>query len=530
MNGYFRVVPTNASTDLTIYAPTDGGSAVPAYIISEYLIGKAISFDNGELVRAVEQSTKADVTVTLNRVPINPLNASIGISIAKDLMSASIIMYAGSPNGGNLSASDIMSDLALKGIKKGIDEALVNELANSPRYCEEIEIAKGTMPEAGKDGYIEYLFNTDNSTKPTLLEDGSVDFFHLNVLNSCGKGQVIAKLHKPVKGEDGFTVDGKVIPSRVPDAVAFKFGNNAYVSEDGLELKSSVDGSVSLVAGQVFVHNEISFEGIGPATGNIEFEGNVSVSGNVDTNFSIKAKGDVIVNGVVEGAEIEAGGNIIIAKGVNGMGRAVLNAGGNIIAKYMENVTATAGGYISSEAIMHSTVSAVGDIIVDGRKGMLSGGKATSGGVIEVKTLGAQMANDTIVEVGITPAIKREIQNLRNEVAEKQKTLASITPVMSNLAMKIKSGATLTNEQKVYVAKLMQTQKTTTEELETLSAKLMDLENKYNIDTASEVRVKGVAYPGTRVCISDVSMAVKTPTKYCKFVRLRGDVKIVAYE
>ena len=40
--------------------------------------------------------------------------------------------------------------------------------------------------------------------------------------------------------------------------------------------------------------------------------------------------------------------------------------------------------------------------------------------------------------------------------------------------------------------------------------------------------VSGEVYPGTRISIMDVSMVVKSTMKYCKFVRLQGDVKMVS--
>lgn len=530
MNGYFRIIPHNDATEIALYAPTEGGAPLTLNKVTEYLVSKAISHDVGELSRAVEQAGKKDTKIRLNSIKMAPLNASLAVSISKDKMEASISLYAPSEGGKDYTYDELVSELSFKGIRFGVLTETLKQLATSPRYCEEIVVAYGEKPEAGTDGYVEYLFNTDKNIRPAMKEDGSVDFFNLNVLNTCAKNQVIAKLHGPVRGANGHFIDGTEMPSREPKEVAFRYGNNVLVSEDGTQLISACDGSVELLGEQVFVNNSISFKNIGTATGNIEYEGNVTVEGNVDTNFSVKGKGDIVINGVVEGAVIEAGGNIIIAKGVNGMGKAVLKAGGNIIVKYMENVSAVAGGYIHAEAIMHSTISAGGDIFVDGRRGVLSGGKASAGGNIEVRNLGAEMANDTIVEVGLSPEIKREINELRKQAAEKQKTLASIMPVLQTLAVKIKSGTPLSNEQKSYVAKLMTTQKVTTEELTQINERLEKLEGTANVDTESEVRVKGTVYPGTRVCISDVSMAVKTPTKYCKFVKLRGDVKITSFD
>jgi len=530
MNGYFRLKIYNTSTTLELFAPKDGGQPVNGQEIIGYLSGKNIVYDISALNKGIDQAQTKDTVVTLNMSTMKPVAEMDLIDVSADKMTVTCRLYAPSEGGERISEKEILGDLNAKGVKAGIKQDVIKELMEHPRYCEDIVIAQGLEPEDSVDGYVEYLFNTDRNQRPTLLEDGSVDFFHLNLLQPCGKGQELAILHPAYRGEDGTGVDGSLVKSREPKQASFKYGNNIHVSPDGKKLISEIDGNVALVTGTVFVNSSMEFDEVGPSTGNIEFDGNVTIKGNVGTNFEIHVKGDVIVNGVIEGAIIEAGGNIIVARGVNGMGRAKLMAGGSVIAKYLENVEVSAGGYVSSEAIMHSTVSAGGDVIVDGRKGMISGGKVTAGGQVEAKALGSEMANATIIEVGMSPQIKREIMELRNQLTEKQKTLSSIVPVLNNMAMKIKSGAQLTAEQRTYVGKLMAAQKATNEEVERITDRLNELESNFNVDMPSEVRVKGVVYPGVKICISDVSMQVKTAAKYCKFVKLRGDVKITSYD
>ena len=123
------------------------------------------------------------------------------------------------------------------------------------------------------------------------------------------------------------------------------------------------------------------------------------------------------VSGVVEGALVEAGGDIIIAKGMNGMGKGVLNAKGNVVAKFLENATVTALGYVSSESILHSTVYAGDEITVSGKRGFITGGRVCATNMVSVKTLGSSMGADTIVEVGADPTVKVRIQNLQWDIA-----------------------------------------------------------------------------------------------------------------
>ena len=139
------------------------------------------------------------------------------------------------------------------------------------------------------------------------------------------------------------------------------------MSEDGLRLYSEVSGHVSLTDGRVFVSDtyEVAAD-VDSSTGDIDYEGNVVVRGNVITGFTVKAKGDIEVYGVVEGAYIEAEGQIILRRGMQGMNKGILKANGNIITKFIENAEVIAGGYINTDSIMHSKVSAKGDIVVGG--------------------------------------------------------------------------------------------------------------------------------------------------------------------
>lgn len=79
-------------------------------------------------------------------------------------------------------------------------------------------------------------------------------------------------------------------------------------------------GHASLVGGKVFVSDvyEVPAD-VDNSTGNIEYSGSVTVRGNVKGGFRISAKGDIVVEGIVEDAELYAGGQIIVKRGIHGM-------------------------------------------------------------------------------------------------------------------------------------------------------------------------------------------------------------------
>ena len=253
------------------------------------------------------------------------------------------------------------------------------------------------------------------SHKPKTNEDGSVDFHHLDTISRCQKGDLLATLLPADHGKPGIDVCGNVIrPKKVINRI-LRHGNNIHLSEDGLQMFSEVDGHVTLTDDRVFVSNIYNIPSdVGASTGDVYYDGNVTVKGNVLTGYTVKAKGDIEVYGVVEGARLEAGGQIILRRGMN---KGTLIANGNIISKFIENADVFAGGYVSTNSIMHSNVSAQGDILVGGRRGFVSGGKLQSRTMISLKTVGSDMGTTTVLEVGIDPKITEEFAKLEKQLA-----------------------------------------------------------------------------------------------------------------
>lgn len=526
MNGYFQLIHEAGKTGIMFVAPTDGGKVVDINYVMEYLSMKDFSYNTVALKEAIEASANKDMRMTLCDTTRHLERECYSLIVSPDKMQAHVRFYAPSEGGGTMSAEEFHGDLAAKGIRFGVMEEAIAAYFEERRYCEDILIAQGQEPKQGKNGYIEYLFNTDKSAKPALREDGSVDFFNLDLVNQCSKGAVLAKLYPEIQGEPGSNIYGELIKPAEVRKERLRYGRNIAISEDATVLTSMIDGHVELVEDQVFVSEVLKVDNVDNSTGNIDYDGNVQINGNVCVNFSVKAGGDIIVNGVVEGAQLEAGGNIIIAKGMNGMGKGCLKAAGNIIVKFLENAIAEADGYISAESILHSRVMAGTEINVDGRRGFITGGRVSAATLVNVKTLGSPMGADTIIEVGADPKIKRRIVELQKQIAEDGKTLQSVQTVLVATKQKIAQGAKLNQTQLTYVQTLATTAKQKNEALQAANKELEELEKTLSGIDGMKIIVRGEVYPGTKLCIGDASMTVQSTTHYCSFIKLRGDVKM----
>lgn len=495
--------------------------------ILQYLNLKKVPFDVAALGKGYK-AYEAGRLIPLSPQKILPIAESSYITESADRMSAVARFYPPSTGGRKLDKEGVYSECRLSKILYGVDDAVVEQFLAERRYCTDYVIAKGTPVKEGQDAFITYHFNTDNKIRPTLNEDGTVDFFNLNLVNHCKAGDVLATLTPEVQGEDGKDVNGTVLHPRPVKRTALSFGLNIQLSEDKMSITSRVDGHVTLTGGKVFVSDVMQVANVDNSTGNIEYQGNVVVEGNVSSNFSVKTDGNIEVRGVVEGAHLEAGGNIVLVRGMNGMGKGTLKAGGNVVAKFLENCTVDAGGYVETNSILHSRVHAATDINVMSKKGFITGGEVTATGKVRVRTLGSSMGADTRVTVGVNPAILSRMAELNKESTEAQKNIKAMVPILDMTKKKLSVGVKLTPEQMKQVQQLalgirgeQDKLRAATEEMELLKAQMAEGEN-------AAVDVHGEVFPGVVIAISDVSMIIKNGARHSRFVREKGDVRIKA--
>lgn len=523
MNGYFRLININDGYGIQLIPPTDNGEEINIAEVMDYLGSNNLVYDLSVLREKIKEGEVTEYYLGQGKCPV--LTEDYKITVSEDNMCASVRFLAPSEEGRKITLEEFVKDLRIRKIIFGLQIQNMQEFFGNREYCKDILIAKGKEVVQGTDAYIEYAFNIDNHVKPTIRADGSVDFFNLNTISHCEEGQVLARIIPEIPGQKGRDIFGKELEPRQVKPILFRYGRNIEVSEDKLSLISKVNGHVTLVDDKVFVSDILEVENVDTATGNIEFEGSVQINGNVISNFSVHAKGNVIVNGVVEGATIVAGGDIVIARGMNGMSKGKLQAGGNIIAKFLENAEAEADGYVQTESILHSNVSAGKYIEVDGRRGFITGGHVVAAERLSVKTLGSEMGASTLVEVGVNPKMKEEYLTLQKDTGEIQKVLNSTKSIINSYTEKKAKGIALNKEQLEYLKSVVLLDTSKKKELESNQKRMEEIQDNFTVQNNAYVEVRGQVFPGTKIIIGELSMVVQHTNKDCRFEKIRGNVK-----
>lgn len=247
----------------------------------------------------------------------------------------------------------------------------------------------------------------------------------------------------------------------------------------------------------------------------------------MSANYEVKAGGNVIVNGLVEGAKIVAGGNIIIAKGMNGMGKGSLKAGGDIVVKFLENTKAVSGGYIETESIINSRVSAGTEVRVESKKGTIMGGYVQARSRIIAKTIGSDMGTTTSLEVGVNPMVKTQYSRIRKAMSDHNESISNAGVILSNFKDKVEKGVKYNKAQINYIKDLAKTVKDKAAELEEMGRQLEKLQAMLEIQKLSEILVYDEIFPGTTIVIGDATKILQTSYQYCKFKREQGEVRML---
>ena len=530
-NAYVKLNVRPNGTFLTLYPPVEGGRGLIIDEVETYLDKVILSGYEKVLVREeLKKPLLAVREVLIKKEQISPVNETVIVTVMADRLSVKGRFYPPTEGGRLLDREDIVSEMIRSGVKYGVAENNIADFLNNRQYSETYVIAEATRPVEGSDATITYYFNTDLTQKPRVNEDGSVDFHHLDMISSVSAGDLLAELKPAVQGKPGIDVCGGLLrPVKVRQRI-LRVGKNIKLSEDGLKAFSEVNGHATAEGDHVFVSNMYEVPAnVDTSTGDIEYEGNVLVHGNVLAGFSITAKGDIVVEGVVEGANLKAGGHIILKRGIQGMDRGVLQANGNVISRFIESATVEAGGYVSADAIMHSSVSAKGDITVDGKKGFITGGVIRSGSLVSAKTIGSSMGTSTSIEVGIEPAIITEYHELSKEQENVKDEQEKNLQVLMALAKRIKLGEKLAPDKLLQFKKANEARDRMTKYEEEIVERMRVLKESIDNYEGGVVKVSSVAHPGVKLTISNAVYYVKNEISYCRFVKSEGDVKIESY-
>ena len=442
-------------------------------------------------------------------------DADLAVHLSRDEMTATMMLYPPVAGGSAITTEAALTLLRDKWrIVFGLDEEAVISAVEGQHYYMPVVVARGSAPVRGEKGRLELKFNTEHSFAPRILEDGSVDYRDLDIFESVQENDLLAEIIPPGDGIDGMTVTGKTLPAQKGKAAKPPKGKNTRLSEDGLKLFAAKSGRVDYIAGLVEVSDVLQIPGdVNMSVGNIDFPGDVVIKGNLLSNFTVKATGNIEIWGAVEAAAIIAGKNIVLKAGIQGMERGMLQAGGNITARFIEKAQVQARGSLFSDYVAHSTVNVLGRVALSGRYAKIIGSVIRAGKEVIARYVGAS----SLVEIGVSPEMRARLAVLEERHTQIAAQLEKIENIMGAIPPEGPGDNPL--HQKLALARVqLET------ELAGCAAEIEMLRTALAERSGGKVHITGLVEQDTKLIIDSAQYLVRSNIEHATFRYSEGEV------
>ena len=484
--------------------------------------------DLGLISRTISGKSTAKVKVADAQAEVI-LNEDFDAEVDKYRMFAYLTLFPGDVGGRELSKEELLDDLRAKyKVVAGINEELIERMLAEKQFYKKELIAEGKKPVNGINAKLVYHFEVEGFGKQALQaanDEEKINFREVNQFTRVNKGQELVTRTSPTKGEAGFDVCGNTVSAKDGVEVALPKGRNMTYSEDGRTLLSAIDGRLEFVDGEINVSASVKIGGdVDMTVGNIAFEGDVEVMGNVNAGFSINANGNIVVHGMIESAELTAGGDIVAKNGVSGSDKAILKADGRISAKYIERATVDGRQSVTAEFVLHSVIMSEGFVDVTKGKGAIIGGTVSAGEYVAAKSIGADSGTATNIEIGISPA-------KRNKYKEIQDALPTYDAGLGRLKLALDAAANPNNpknnpkaaaELKVKLGELLK-------QRSLLTQQLTELEEAMQSAQDGRIHVADTVYPGTKISIGSCNLQIRQENRFVTYYREKKDIETMTY-
>lgn len=423
---YMEQTGWQPAPDLALEGPSD--PILPDAAAKTELLRLQMTVNSSANERFEQLRTQQKAEEDGEQTSLPDLDARVTVFLSRDCMTAWLLVYPPVGEGRELDRETLDQALEQQQVCFGLDTALLDALPQDPeRYFRLVTAARGTAPVNGEDGRAMDIFPRTQERKLTVDENNHVDYANLDFIHNVEKGATICRFIPPGEGTPGRTVQDQEVPAKDGKPAAVPKGRNTELSEDGLALVATIAGHVEFSGRSFQVRPVLDIPGnVDFSVGNINFLGDVYIRGDVRSGFTVRAMGNIKVNGVVEACTLEAGRDLIVARGVQGDNQAVIRAQQNIFAKYLENCCVYAKVGLEAECVINCDVYCDGGVTVRAGHGKIIGGKVNAAHEVDAGIVGSRVGNRTDIILGGLPCEEFDYELLVKEVEELEKTMERV--------------------------------------------------------------------------------------------------------
>lgn len=433
-----------------------------------------------------------------------------------------------------VSVDEIHEALRVQGIKFGIIEERLQSFIQNPTPSVPVPVVSGTPPQHGIDAQISFNFDYEKLVKYSSGKSGK---HHAGAYKEfiTKKGQLIARKTPATQGESGKDIYGSEIPPKPgkDKSLVAQFGKNIAVDETGSKAYALAEGILKYESEKVHVDEILVFSGdLDVNVGNIEFEGTVIVEGMVIPGMLIKARDDIKIAQIVEASTLVAGRDIEITSGIKGRGKAYIQAGRDIRARFVENAELESGRDIIIEsAVINSNSRCKRNFMIMGKPGDLIGGFVSASQKVIANVIGSDMNVTTTIEVGVDPDLRQRMLLLNSQIALDKENLSKVTKIVRTLReMKEKMGNQFPKDKVELLVKSINSINTLNTQIPKLVSELEELQQRVEESlTGSTVIARQLLQAGVEITIRDRKFYASRDFEKAVLILEDGEIRMGGY-
>jgi uncharacterized protein (DUF342 family) len=321
-----------------------------------------------------------------------------------------------------------------KCIKQFIVDKLCDKLSSSQEMALTIKIAEALPPQPGKDAVFTLCFDPKQKAG-TIRDDGSLDLRERNTVISVVEDTLIAEKTFATKGVPGCDLYGKPLKADSGTDVKIKIGSGVRTQKtaDKTLYYAQKAGNINYTLGTLSVKDQLKISGdVDYKTGNLDVKSDLQINGSVLAGFKVKSEGSLtILGGIENGAEIFAGGDLIVEKGIIGKDTKVVVLGDLNTFFIQDAEVIVKGDVIVRNYLLNCLLRANGLIRVlkgkSDKSGRIIGETVCSSKKLELSVAGSTSNTATTLAIQADPEVVLQLQKIESQGQAVKESISKIS-------------------------------------------------------------------------------------------------------
>jgi len=421
--------------------------------------------------------------------------------------------------------AEVLQYLQRHQVIAGINESNIAAMCKKKIYEREVKVASSEKGEEGRAGHFEFFFDTDKR-KPVIRKDGSVDYKSMSLIQNVTAGDLLVRYHPAVQSKPGRDVTGGFQKPAFYKDLRPLTGKGISNEDNPNEYYATRSGKIEYEDwnNKLSVVEVYEIQGNCDLTNNslVEFNGDIVINGNVEAGVVIRAGKSLTVEGVVESAVIEAGGDVCLKRGMQGGGKGSIVAGGDVFTEFIEYANVTAGGSIQSNVILSSQVNADNKVMLTGKKGLIAGGFVHGMMGISCTSAGNQSEIKTGLHAGLKPGMMDKHIEINSRYSEANQELDEVVAGMAKILRVRQQTGELSEQLQQHLVALKGKKDEIYKRCMEIKKEADEMEKIVMAAREAKIRVEGNIYHGVVISIDNHDMIIQRDTSFMEYQAQNG--------